>query len=98
MTKAMILEKSKYQRTKILDYFNSFTNAFGDSIHGEKKTMKSNNLYLEIYDSIENLEYFSIERDKKNLKNDFNHFTKDFRKATEKAKSKVKHGETFTAK
>jgi len=98
MAKAMILEKSKNQRTKILDCFNNFTGAFGDSVQGDKKTMKSHDLYIDIFDSIENLEYFSIEKDKKNLRNDFVHFTKDFRNATEKAKRNVEHGETFTAK
>ena len=98
MTKSMILEKSKKQRIKFLDRFNIFTYAFGDSMQGGKKSMRSNDLYLGINDSIDNLEYLSIEKDKKNLRKDFSYFTNDFRNATEKAKSKVEHGETFTTK
>jgi len=98
MSKARILEKSKNHGMKVLDSIKNFTCAFGDSIQGKNNIMKNHELYSEIFDSIDDLEYFSIEKDKENLRNDFIYFKKDFRKATENAKSKVEYGETFTAK
>ncbi len=97
MTKAVLIEKIK-NASPFYAQVDGFVEAFEDGIKGNKTKVQDNELYFDIIESLDNLNYYSVQNDKRNMRADGVNLNNDFRKATIDARKKIEHGETISSK